>query len=168
MAGLRRIIWLFRRRRFLAPLQICLEGFGLAFSALKSASRIRGLAHEKEACMKGCLWGKAVACGGRTFKHCCRSSVVEHSLGKGEVVGSIPPGSTILPPRHCNILKSPAPSCCVNFLDHVVFKVERRFRRAMLQLQGAAGNSGELGSRCDPGAAPATVGECGPHQATGS
>ena len=25
----------------------------------------------------------------------CRSSVVEHSLGKGEVVGSIPPGSTI-------------------------------------------------------------------------
>src|ERR1700737_1245404 len=27
---------------------------------------------------------------------CCRSSVVEHSLGKGEVVGSIPTGSTIL------------------------------------------------------------------------
>ena len=27
---------------------------------------------------------------------CCRSSVVEHSLGKGEVVGSIPPGSTSL------------------------------------------------------------------------
>jgi hypothetical protein len=26
----------------------------------------------------------------------CRSSVVEHSLGKGEVVGSIPTGSTIL------------------------------------------------------------------------
>jgi hypothetical protein len=26
---------------------------------------------------------------------CCRSSVVEHSLGKGEVVGSIPTGSTI-------------------------------------------------------------------------
>ena len=25
---------------------------------------------------------------------CCRSSVVEHSLGKGEVVGSIPTGST--------------------------------------------------------------------------
>ncbi len=28
----------------------------------------------------------------------CRSSVVEHSLGKGEVVGSIPPGSTIFSP----------------------------------------------------------------------
>jgi hypothetical protein len=27
---------------------------------------------------------------------CCRSSVVEHSLGKGEVVGSIPTGSTSL------------------------------------------------------------------------
>jgi hypothetical protein len=27
---------------------------------------------------------------------CCRSSVVEHSLGKGEVVGSIPTGSTTL------------------------------------------------------------------------
>lgn len=26
---------------------------------------------------------------------CCRSSVVEHSLGKGEVVSSILPGSTI-------------------------------------------------------------------------
>jgi hypothetical protein len=31
-------------------------------------------------------------------KRCCRSSVVEHSLGKGEVVGSIPPGSTIFAP----------------------------------------------------------------------
>ena len=28
----------------------------------------------------------------------CRSSVVEHSLGKGEVVGSIPTGSTSLSP----------------------------------------------------------------------
>jgi hypothetical protein len=30
---------------------------------------------------------------------CCRSSVVEHSLGKGEVVGSIPTGSTTSEPR---------------------------------------------------------------------
>jgi hypothetical protein len=29
--------------------------------------------------------------------HCCRSSVVEHSLGKGEVESSIPSGSTIFP-----------------------------------------------------------------------
>src|SRR5687767_6198565 len=34
-----------------------------------------------------------VACV-RPSTECCRSSVVEHSLGKGEVVGSIPPGST--------------------------------------------------------------------------
>src|SRR5580698_2350235 len=30
-------------------------------------------------------------------RHCCRSSVVEHSLGKGEVVSSILPGSTRFP-----------------------------------------------------------------------
>jgi hypothetical protein len=30
------------------------------------------------------------------LSECCRSSVVEHPLGKGEVVGSIPTGSTSL------------------------------------------------------------------------
>src|SRR2546421_6254 len=35
---------------------------------------------------------------------CCRSSVVEHPLGKGEVVSSILPGSTIRSPSHFNKL----------------------------------------------------------------
>ena len=38
----------------------------------------------------------AFACGTRPAVQRCGSSVVEHSLGKGEVVGSIPPRSTIL------------------------------------------------------------------------
>jgi hypothetical protein len=43
----------------------------------------------------GCLRQVTVACV-RRDPVCCRSSVVEHSLGKGEVESSILSGSTIL------------------------------------------------------------------------
>ena len=39
-------------------------------------------------------------CGKQLAPFCCRSSGVEHSLGKGEVGGSIPLGSTIFPHTH--------------------------------------------------------------------
>jgi len=50
-------------------------------------------------------------CCGAAFWRCCRSSVVEHSLGKGEVVCSIHTGSTTKPqeiwafshPRDCSV-----------------------------------------------------------------
>ncbi len=42
----------------------------------------------------GCLRQVTVACV-RRDPVCCRSSVVEHSLGKGEVESSILSGSTI-------------------------------------------------------------------------
>src|SRR5258707_10091816 len=39
----------------------------------------------------------------------CRSSVVEHSLGKGEVVSSILPGSTRKPQQNRHFLARPLP-----------------------------------------------------------
>src|SRR3981081_4670721 len=49
---------------------------------------------------EGSLWQEPAACRGLlgpilTYRACCRSSVVEHSIGNGEVDSSILSGSTI-------------------------------------------------------------------------
>ncbi len=75
----------------------------------------------------GCLRQVTVACV-RRDPVCCRSSVVEHSLGKGEVESSILSGSTIsfqaTSPEHLtlnglvHLLRAAARICDLQPRDH--------------------------------------------------
>ena len=70
---------------------------------------------------EGSLWQEPAACGGLLgrfpeYRACCRSSVVEHSIGNGEVDSSILSGSTIRSRKSLENQAQPA------------FSLDRRFR----------------------------------------
>src|SRR5215471_12653913 len=62
---------------------------------------------------------------------CCRSSVVEHSLGKGEVVSSILPGSTRKPEENQNLANDALP-----YPPHLEREQDANFRTKLGEKRG--------------------------------
>ena len=62
---------------------------------------------------------------------CCRSSVVEHSLGKGEVVSSILPGSTRKPEENQNLANDALP-----YPPHLEREQDANFRTKLGEKNG--------------------------------
>ncbi len=83
------------RRRRCRP---CNLPTGKAYGSVRALRQFgkkrRGQSSRTDRHCQGLFDGPRTANRGRKTPDCCRSSVVEHSLGKGEVESSIPSGST--------------------------------------------------------------------------